>query len=203
MSLSPHKLLRHNRSPETLKRPVIGYRGWYLESGKLRSYNGSFGYWHLGENEAECLWEKFHTGIGIWGMHALYAGPNPRRRPPPEAHDPPGPSLACECGYYAFHSFDKVPGYGNVWGVVLGRGRLAVHSDGWRAQYVKPVVLAYAPHQSVEQVNQLQAIAGEWDVPVVQRDQLEVVAREYGDSVPEELRPGNGPKTTKDPHGIV
>jgi hypothetical protein len=96
------------------------------------------------------------------------------------------PHPDCTCGLHAYHSLSS-GGYddrytvmdaewGIVWGAVAGAGRVIVHSDGWRAQFARPVAIVLgsaSPHL-------VRGLAGQLGVPAVPGDSIARVAAEFG-----------------------
>lgn len=66
----------------------------------------------------------------------------------PYGHEAPHPK--CHCGFYGWWKFgdQQEGGYGEVerpprvWGVIQAKGRIEVHADGIRAEFIRPVMLA-------------------------------------------------------------
>lgn len=111
--------------------PVIGWRLWRLDAGRLRSWVVAQD-WQVGPNEARCL-------VGD-GPASLF-GPAPRR--PCER----SPGRGCRCGLWALRDFAscarKARDESQHWdtrdiviGLVEGWGTVAIHGDeGFRSQY--------------------------------------------------------------------
>lgn len=155
--------------PARVSGKVLGFRCWTLEGYRLLSVNPAFrAWWTVGENRAKCLaspdWEGVHEA----------------------------PHHACQCGLYAWHlpgSLLIPHGDGLVYGAVLAWGRMEVHAAGFRAEFAEPVMLAYHPRQAYEDVRRAETIASEMALPFVTVEELATRATEFGEPVPEDLRP--------------
>jgi hypothetical protein len=104
------------------------------------------------------------------------------------------PHVDCFCGTYAFYADDDHLAMWPITGVIRARGRIIVHPDGFRAQYVEVVALAFDPnlgdeieHQRLREVTR-RACAW-WRIPLLRRDQLLASLPEFGSSIPMDLRP--------------
>lgn len=64
-----------------------------------------------------------------------------------------------------------------ILGAVVGWGRMVMHTDGWRAQYARPVALAYDDWTP----KMVEKLADLYGIPLVAREKLEQVAQEYGE----------------------
>jgi hypothetical protein len=157
-----------DRAPD-LTVPVVGFRGWYAdyERGLLRSTLAPV-YWDQPWGRAKCL--RFRGG-----------GPSrwQRLRHP---HFPPG--HRCSCGYYAYYGRRCSA---TINGAVVLTGRIEVHREGMRAEHVRVVALAEPYTEAAHEL--VAAYALEWHIPLVPHNQLEQVALEWGEQMPESLRP--------------
>lgn len=108
------------RTPDLLN-TLIGFRSWQLAGPKLKPIGAGNDVWRGGrEVRAEC-------GNG-------------------REHRAPAPD--CECGLYAWYSWEKLAaraaaGTGQVFGAIAARGRVQLHNEGFRAEYMRPVLLGY------------------------------------------------------------
>jgi hypothetical protein len=119
-------------------------------------------------------------------------------------HD--APAERCHCGLNAWHQFGKDWDASEmVGGVVIGRGAVRVHWDGWRAEYARPAALVFGAGSvrnidldpatralsrdgSEEQL--VRALAAKIGVPAVAVAELEAfVSFLDARPVPEALRP--------------
>jgi hypothetical protein len=142
----------------------------------------------------------------------------------PYGHKAPHPN--CHCGFYAWDYFpDECPAdYGakakpsRVWGVVQAKGNIEVHSDGIRAQFMRPVMLAIPESRQFfvptdpndmraggrfstenepgavpvepEGAKDVRRLAKHLGLDAVTWGYVRTKALEYGAMVPEELKPG-------------
>lgn len=162
--------------------PVLGYRVWRVRDGLLHPWC-QHGPWQPGDPKpARCL----SSGT----MHAA-------------------PATGCHCGFHALHSLDgKLGSYtardyalsgdgrhmgvlgrtrgwiGWVAGAVVAWGKLEVHATSFRAEYAKPVAIIRGPHGRM-----CREIATRYSCALVPIEHVEKVAREFGQPVPESLRP--------------
>jgi hypothetical protein len=168
---TPERELPHGQRPL----PVVGYRSWKLWQTAggvtLKSLYKS-GHWPVGVTRARCL----HCAAWMVNQH-------------------PVPNLSCECGLYAFSTpveaarkieqpLGAVSGASDqpvsVWGAVVGWGRLIQHgSQGWRAQYARPVALLDSGHALLE------TAAARYGVPLLPWSGVQMVAREHGQPLTE------------------
>lgn len=121
---------------ETQRRPILGFRinrvqlvrrWWGKPSVTLLSMVRNRYSWKAGRNEAVCL---------VSG------------RPVPDKLQHVAPGTGCSCGFYAVHDVDRLPRLRNldsdylVLAGVAGTGIVRVHTDGWRAQFVRIVAFS-------------------------------------------------------------
>lgn len=121
---------------QTQRRPILGFRinrvqlvrrWWGKPSVTLRSMVRNGYSWKAGRNEAVCL---------VSG------------RPVPDQPPHVSPGTGCSCGFYAVHDVDRLPRLTNldsdylVLAGVAGTGIVRVHTDGWRAQFVRIVAIS-------------------------------------------------------------
>jgi hypothetical protein len=165
---TPERELPHGQRPL----PVVGYRTWKLcqTAGgvALKSLFNS-GHWPVGVTRARC------QQCAPWMV----------------VNHHPVPNLSCECGLYAFSApvaaarhierrLGTVSGACDqpvsVWGAVVGWGRLVQHgSQGWRAEYARPVALLDTGHALLE------AAAARYGVPLLSWKGVQLVAQEHGE----------------------
>lgn len=177
-------------STPDLTRKVIGFRSWRLTGGELRPQNDAFSAWKVGANRARCEKDAYPQA----GLIALlrYADDTIEApEPPPSDHD--APHAGCDCGYYAWHSLERVIGLGPcdgfIHGAVAAWGRMEVHADGFRAEYAQPVVFGYSDTYTVRSFRAAEDFAREHGVRLVPLDELPEFASVFGAPVPENLRP--------------
>src|SRR5215471_1049791 len=134
-------------------KPVYGFREFALVDGELRPIFKTSMPWDPGINTAQCycLNKHFHSTV---------------------------PSYMGSCGFWAFNDLDHAlrrdPGMAHIVAAVVGSGRLALYTDGWRAQKARIVAIAHHRYRGMKDV------AARYRVPYVGIDDLEVVAREHG-----------------------
>jgi hypothetical protein len=180
--------------PEKRLTPVVGFRSWNAisthklgvgPSWVLLSLNHGI-HLKLGRNEAGCAARNFlsYPGQDRLGPHT-------------------SPDATCSCGFYVMNDIDAVPfGQGGaqsltihpagnattrpavmVAGAVVGWGRVVQHADeGWRAQYIQLIALLDCK-VSDDHLRTTNEIAEAYGVPVVERKALELMAKEYGESL--------------------
>jgi hypothetical protein len=155
------------------RHPIIGYRAWAPQAEPLRLMGVVKAVeWELGDVVATC---KDPAADRVGRTHSA-------------------PATDCACGLHAYYTLEQVEMdaglprgesiYGGltprplrVLGAVIGWGRMVMCVDGWRAQYARPVALAY-DERSAPLGGQ---IGNEYGVPVVAREKLERVAQEFGE----------------------
>ncbi len=160
---TPRRELPHRHRPL----PVVGYRTWKLcQTAGGVTLKGRFksGHWGVGVTRARCL----HCAPWMVNHH-------------------PVPNLSCECGLYAFSTpvgIERPLGIVSgacdqpvsVWGAVVGWGRLVQHgSQGWRAEYARPVALLDTGHALLE------AAAARYRLPLLSWRGVQMVALEHGE----------------------
>lgn len=143
--------------------PLIGYRGWRLEDdGALMPWSlYRVGPWEPGVNTARCE------------LHRVVSGRRAAR------HHPPAPD--CMCGLYALAAADDRRLHGaddQIVGAIAAWGDIELHRTGFRAEHAAVVALALPLEERREAA--ARAAAARYDVPLVQRDELPVVALRYG-----------------------
>lgn len=148
---------------------VIGFRAWNLSGNRLKPIAAGNDVWRGGaEVRASCGHGKLHRA----------------------------PAHECDCGFYAWHDFTPMKeearggGTRKVWGAVQACGRMEVHEDGFRAEYMRPVLFGYDDRADEMTVDGLKrgpdydrvfAIAEQLGgVQVVPYDILPEAAKEFG-----------------------
>jgi hypothetical protein len=137
--------------------PVVGYRSWQLGwNGELRSIGRGVISWLPGLNTALC-WHGF-------------------------AHR--APDAACDCGLYARHlPANGIEAQDEIHGAIVAWGQLHVHADGFRAEHAQVIALVESVRSDVRRRAAELHAARRYGAVLVPADQLETVAREYGDPV--------------------
>lgn len=139
--------------------PIIGFRGWIVVTEKRVGVKlGSTGvgaFWQPTTNKAGCLADG-----DVEGRHEA-------------------PSADCHCGFYLMRRLDDVIPYTGdeaVYGAVVAWGRIIEHTDGFRAEYARPLALV--------KDSPLAEMAGNaLGLPVVAREYLENYAKEFGEEM--------------------
>lgn len=181
--------------PETRSMPVVGFRSWLPttdfklgigHSPRLAAMNHQYGRWMPGVNVAECHAKTYSPGAGFFTFS--YEPSEPVKHATFET----APDPDCTCGFYVLTDLDKVPWrwtYGSTEqigfvGAIVGWGRVIQHGDeGWRAEKVQVIALLDAKW-SDEHTAKTHELAEAYGVPVLERNALELLAREYGDPLP-------------------
>jgi hypothetical protein len=156
---------------------VLGYRQWSLIKDAPTGHLVGLGAHGWGLN----TWEGPAEIRATCGFAADIGDPS---------HTSPHPE--CECGLYARHWLGNTrpDGYSrwvgaadsdsaSVWGAVLARGRMEVHADGFRAEYMRPLALL-----AETEVGHAFALPSFTDP-----DDLTAYAKKHGRAIPTELFP--------------
>lgn len=175
------------RTPDLTQR-VIGYRQWNVDSDyNLKAVGMTAAKpWVPGPQHAVCL-----------------ASNSGYRMPCLPVADPD-----CHCGFYALHKLEDAHGYGGlsprsygaagvVQGIVTGWGRLAVHREGYRAEYIEVMAIICPDEKMVSNGPQeckrfphlYQQVAKKYNVPLIKYSNAESYATEFGARMPESLMP--------------
>lgn len=135
--------MSNNKTPKAAR----GYRLWGLEDSKLLSLGAGKGEWKPGWNKAVCVIHEDHQA----------------------------PVSDCECGFYAYHTiqapkdeYSHLDSAGLVFGTVAGAGKLEIHCDGFRAEYLSIVALGITDESKKEA---LEALSKEWGIPFFNSEQ--------------------------------
>jgi hypothetical protein len=185
-------------SAPDLTQKVLGFRSWRLgDSGKLGALAfGSFT-WAPGVNHAVCRKRETATASLTSKYWASTYGPAWAEAKTDE-HE--APAHGCDCGFYAYHDLPKAwlaaadddaegSHSGFVYGAVAAWGRMEVHYDGFRAERVQPVVLAYSDNMTLRQVKRIKDYARKHGLRAVPVETLAEHAEDYGAAIPQSLRP--------------
>lgn len=144
--------------------PVVGYRQWRLEAGRLRSpFSGTL--WETPVLSARCAMELHEPGAA--------------------------PATDCTCGIYAY--YDPCPrtaslGGGLISGAVVLWGEIELHGNGMRAARCRIVALERPGLPGRKRAGALRA-AGVLGIPCVAHRRLPVEAARYGLPLPGLMRP--------------
>lgn len=154
---------------------VVGIRAWGgYAAGEFSDGPVLGSGWYPGKNIATCVYHSTHV--------------------PAENN--------CSCGWYAYHGieyFDTNGQYGPIWGAVRAWGKIAVHRDGFRAQYAEILAVAPAPGIVVgtDDLGLFEEVAEAFNVPLLQHHELEEYAAQFGGVVPPDLRPVRAKQKSK------
>jgi hypothetical protein len=182
----------HEAGTPDLAATIVGYRAWKVfnrgvgmaEVG-LRPLGGGSDHWRGAEEVRAYCGTKFHAA------------------PDPSHH----------CGWNAWHDPRRVAvemRRGRVVGAIACRGRVEVHHDGFRAEWARPICLAYSDDAQLRMEEMdlpelgrvglrgspwsvsreyIEQLASRLGLPAVPFGQLEAFAREHGSPVPAGMRP--------------
>src|SRR5579884_1748283 len=145
--------------------PILGFRAWRLHAGSLWPVRDSARCsWPLGDVRASCeAWER-DISLG---------------------HAAPAPGQSCVCGLYAYHELEvlerELMDGVDVWGAVLGWGRVEVHQDGFRSEWQRPVVVSGVPWHYDARRGEIREAAAQYGAVHAAWDDLDTIAREFGD----------------------
>ena len=173
---------------------AIGFRSWLVKraNGVVRLYPIGVGGspWEAGELTAECLAGSGRCACGCGGVFQQHTAPD----------------FTCSCGFYAFknlalaglpefpstYSKERIEGrwqrvyaVTQVWGAVRARGRVIEHGgEGFRAEKSEIIALLRpgfdAIHMGTNDFVPLRRLADTYGVPLLNVEQLEEYAFEYG-----------------------
>lgn len=194
-----------------LTKKVIGFRGWTVsrgEHGLILGSTGIGGEWKPGINEAKCKKDyeaeahnrmlSAQLSMSRFSTGSSYDVPKPL----PwfkKFHAAPHPG--CDCGFYAVHELknaERWNGVQSVLGAVTAWGRMEVHRKGFRAQYIQPVLIALPDEVAKDYpyaAELLRECAARYGCGIVRPDELEKAAQQFGQLVPENLKPEPPPET--------
>lgn len=163
------------RAPDLTQR-VIGFRQWNIREGTTDLHPvgmTSADPWKSGPQHAVC-----HSSSGSMRTPCL-----------PVVND------ECHCGFYALHHLQDAEGYGGyngnaVQGIVTGWGRVAIHTDGFRAEWIELMAIIMPPDTPKSERRKYWDVAKAYNVPLMDYDQAEGFAEEFGARVPDSMKPG-------------
>lgn len=180
--LAEHDAVLATAAPDLMEH-LLGFRAWQLSGHRIKPIGVGGDVWRGGDEvRAEC-------GNG---------------------HEHRAPDNHCDCGLYAWHSWAAIErearqsgAIPRVFGAVVARGRMQIHNDGFRAEYMRPVLIGYddaddhvtsgpdgptlARGPDFARVQRIAAHLGE--IEVVGFSQMERRAATFGRLVPGELKP--------------
>jgi hypothetical protein len=159
--------------------PAVGYRVWRFEpvslwtGGQLESAFCQTSWPRREKLEAACKSEPMLPGF----------------RPKPHRADPEmvSPVTGCSCGIYAYHDMASMLREVDkqrllIGGAVLCWGRIMIHKEGIRAQFVRPLALSVpeaGPANGWTRVH-LEELAIGYAIPLLEPEHLIAYASEFG-----------------------
>lgn len=169
-------------SPD-LATPLLGFREWRI------SYRDQLLY-------------------GAYYQHNVWEADGAATRAQCPLHENQAPVPHCDCGLYAYHGSASLP-YFYPWsvpldargwpidegvprrviGAVVASGRVEVHPSGFRAEYVRPVLLVQENWAGSALIAATAATAERYCCEVVSRAELESRAANYGQVAGAQLLP--------------
>ena len=180
--------------------PIIGFRSWYIAKARevptvlMPRYNSNFkpgGEWdswlakrldppkpkkQARPHEIGTLLPLTRSGSLVWSQ------PGPVRFKCKAGHEQP--HRACTCGLYAKFEDDLENGYGDAVGAIIAWGHIIFHgSEGFRAECARVVALSCPERKQAKSLAWVRTAAERINVPLVAREQLVMVAREFGSLV--------------------
>lgn len=110
-----------------------------------------------------------------------------------QTHPSGPPVAACDCGYYGLYDLprirDRMVGFsweigvessgarhGLVFGVAQAHGRVVIGTQGWRAEYARPLVVLWG--DEADRDARLAALLARYAIPVVRS--VDALVREWG-----------------------
>jgi hypothetical protein len=158
--------------------PVVGFRDWRVENGRLASRHLPM-VWTEQTVRAECF---------PLGGHAFASEFDPH------PHEAPGAS--CSCGIYAWHNpqgeFSLIDVRG-VTGIVTLWGTLQAYAEGMRAEYARVEALAVYDRWTSQKKRLVRGIAAALGADLVELGRLAEAGRDYGQPIPAEMLPSEVP----------
>jgi len=159
--------------------PAIAFRVWGVEemlSGPRLVSPFRYTVWHPGGPlEAACRDESNDREHGRMPKA-------PRGQP-----DLAPPIADCGCGIYGYHDVERMKcalAAGLVGGAALCWGRIAIHQEGVRAQFARPLALCLPDGILSSRWNSapLMRIAACYGVPLLEASNISLYAREFGEN---------------------
>jgi hypothetical protein len=163
-SLSPDRADLQN---PLVVEPMVGFRTWRLEGGRLRS--------------------PHHPMPDPWPLCATHAVCAATKTGGPACRALPTVDRGCGCGLHGEYEVTDLS-EADVWGAVLAWGNLVLSDQGFRSEWQRPILLA-APQPGHLPPMALQGAASAYGAGVVAIGQLESAARKYGTPAPAVIVP--------------
>lgn len=172
---SLYRTLDPGPGTRTVIDPLIGWRCWELSDYSLRSLTRGIDWPHKRPAESHCLLVEQNAAVPHnsphWdcscGLYAFALGEVPE----PEPIARPAPTIYTSMPYSSFGTPTDQDQRIEVRGLVRAWGNIVLHDDGFRAEYMKPLLLI-VPEEP----------AGDWDWALRIRsylDQVRYIARLY------------------------
>ena len=118
---------RRGQAPDIVG-PIYGYRIWTGREGFLWSFYVVGCKWPVGDLlEAICMNERGHAPISKC----------------PHIEGKPTPHIGSKCGIWMLNDPGKLPIKAGIAGVCEIGGRVVKGTEGWRAQFARPVALKH------------------------------------------------------------
>lgn len=155
--------------------PVIGFRSWKLDAGRVC----------LSGRIANVPWE-FKKPTQAKCCEGFFK--KPRREV--GVHD--SPHLYCTCGLYGYFGPERLDNFviteRSIFGAMVAWGNVVVHERGFRAATARPLALAYGqptkPSLSDKDWENLaRKIAENYSIPIIPLDDLAPYALTFGQSI--------------------
>jgi hypothetical protein len=189
---------------------LVAFRGWSYNSDlQLVPQNEMFGAWLPGENVAKCHAHMYNIGItGIttsWTMNSWGGVTKVSEEETPKIAEHTAPHPDCGCGLYVRYNLDRViQDAFQIVGAVTVYGKIEAHKkhDGLRAEKSRIAAISSGIDKKLY-VLIAREIAKEYGVPYVPLNELENVASEYGQRIPEDLIPETWPPEMEDKADIT
>jgi hypothetical protein len=167
--------------------PVLGFRCWDYSD----EFNGIFslhGVWRLWPSNTEfkaiCAkyvyegnWERWQRKSSSKELLENFGDGNGNFVHPAEAYKHRAPSKQCQCGIYAAYDANIVIGYADtvrVFGLIAAWGLVIPASNGFRAEYAKPVCFFDIEQMHTVERRKLKAVADNYSVPFIVPHSLNV-----------------------------
>jgi hypothetical protein len=165
-----------------LTEPIVGFRKWRIHDGPSLWSEFANSVWQPGVMRARCLQDQDHF-------------PHTPRSAPTQAHTGDAPQPYCRCGIYAWLTLPVMwcqPAYSEpatVIGAVRAWGRIELHEEGLRAQFVTPACFALPPGCEKRLRRDVALVARNFGVKVVSVSELEELAEDPAVQTPTPLAP--------------
>jgi hypothetical protein len=166
--------------------PVLGFRCWdySISRAELCSLYGVWRIWPRNvpmqavctSYVADAKWKRWRNTDNFSAV-VRTLGTNGVFEHPPEAYEHKAPHKPCKCGIYAAYEPKIVVGYADikrVFGIMEAWGKVIPGSNGFRAEFARPACLFNVEGIHTYERRQLQRLAEEYDIPLVNPHSLDV-----------------------------